>query len=207
MTKVSNAKIKSINLSNSMGFHMHITRSNQIRLQRLHIESPEDSPNTDGMHISQSNMVKVSRTMIRTGDDCISVGQGSVNVTMTKITCGPGHGISIGSLGKLPDEQDVQGVIVKNCTLLGTANGLRIKTYAGSSPSKASVMLFQDIVMHDVKNPIIVNQNYGSRSSKVRSIKGIGIPLCTSPSCAFSPVNLSIFGFRILHFFELKGMF
>lgn len=117
-------------------------------------------------------------------------------MTMTKITCGPGHGISIGSLGKRLNELDVQGVIVKNCTLIGTTNGLRIKTYEGSSPSKASVMLFQDIVMHDVKNPIVVDQNYGSRLSKVRSIvmiKGIRIPSCTSPSCAFSPLNCVFF--------------
>ncbi|KAL8481460.1 hypothetical protein ACS0TY_027824 [Phlomoides rotata] len=115
-------------------------------------------------------MVKVSRNSIRTGDDCISIGQGSINVTITKIRCGPGHGFSVGSLGKLADEKDVQGVIVKNCSLTGTMNvqdvsSFRIKTYPASSPSKASGMLFQDIVIQDVKNPIIIDQHYGSRSS------------------------------------------
>lgn len=75
---------------------------------------------------------------------------------------------SVGSLGKLPKELDVQGVIVKNCTLQGTTNGLRIKTYPASDPSRASGMLFQDIIMGNVENPIIIDQSYGTKSSKVR---------------------------------------
>lgn len=74
---------------------------------------------------------------------------------------------SIGSLGKLPDELDVKGLIVKNCTLVGTTNGLRIKTYPASEPSTVSGVLFQDILFENVKNPIIINQNYGSKSSEV----------------------------------------
>ncbi|KAL2506905.1 Pectin lyase-like superfamily protein [Abeliophyllum distichum] len=154
-----------------MGFHMHITNSNLFRAYRLSITSPADSPNTDGMHISHSNTVKISRTIIKTGDDCISIGQGATNLTIFKITCGPGHGISVGSLGKLPKEMDVQGVIVKNCTLVGTTNGLRIKTYPASDPSRATGMLFQDIIMDNVQNPIIIDQSYGTKSSKPSLVK------------------------------------
>lgn len=92
-TKVTNAKVKSINIINAMGFHMHITNSNLFRAYRLSITSPADSPNTDGMHISRSTNVKISRSIIKTGDDCISIGQGAINVTINQITCGPGHGI------------------------------------------------------------------------------------------------------------------
>ncbi|EYU45531.1 hypothetical protein MIMGU_mgv11b0237182mg, partial [Erythranthe guttata] len=83
----------------------------------------------------------------------VSIGQGSTNVchhrSITQLNCGPGHSISVGSLGKQPRELDVTGFIVKNCTLLGTTNGIRIKTYPASDPSKASGML----------NPIIIDQN------------------------------------------------
>lgn len=72
---------------------MHITNSANIRINGLHIFAPEDSPNTDGMHISKSIGVRVSKTVIRTGDDCISLGQGATNVNISKVTCGPGHGI------------------------------------------------------------------------------------------------------------------
>jgi galacturan 1,4-alpha-galacturonidase len=59
----------------------------------------------------------------------------------------------------------VRGITVKNCTLNNTDNGIRIKTYGGSPPSQASGILFQDIVMVRVKNPIIIDQSYGNKES------------------------------------------
>ncbi|KAG6597550.1 Exopolygalacturonase, partial [Cucurbita argyrosperma subsp. sororia] len=66
----------------------------------------------------------------------------------------------IGSLGKYPNEEDVRGIIVRNCTLINTDNGLRIKTWADSPPSAAVGILFQDINLINVKNPIIIDQQY-----------------------------------------------
>jgi hypothetical protein len=75
---------------------------------------------------------------------------------------------SVGSLGKYPDEKDVRGVVVTNCTLRNADNGVRIKTWGGSPPSQASNILFQDIIMDNVKRPIIIDQTYGSKSNSVR---------------------------------------
>lgn len=74
---------------------------------------------------------------------------------------------SVGSLGKYNNEEDVNGILVTNCTLLNTTNGLRIKTYAASQPSQALNITFKDITMDSVKNPIIIDQKYGSRESEV----------------------------------------
>ena len=76
---------------------------------------------------------------------------------------------SIGSLGKYQDEKDVVGIIVKNSTLLNTDNGLRIKTWPGSPPSEAKGILFQDIILKNVKNPIIIDQLYCPSGSACRS--------------------------------------
>lgn len=54
----------------------------------------------------------------------------------------------------------MNGVAVRNCTINGTTNGLRIKTWPTSYASSASNMMFEDIVMINVSNPIIVDQQY-----------------------------------------------
>ncbi|KAF5738732.1 exopolygalacturonase [Tripterygium wilfordii] len=73
--------------------------------------------------------------------------------------------------GKYPDEHLTSKVIVKNCTLLNTDNGVRIKTKAGSVRGQASGIIFQDIIMKDVRNPIIIDQNYESSKGKSSLVK------------------------------------
>ncbi|XP_050216086.1 exopolygalacturonase clone GBGE184-like [Mercurialis annua] len=165
---VSNGIIRQIKSVNPMGFHIGIVLSQNIIARNLHLNAPGDSPNTDGIHISQSNKVKIVRSVIATGDDCVGMIQGSTDITIKKVLCGPGHGISIGSLGKYQNEKDVRGVIVSNCTLRNTDNGIRIKTWGGSPPSQASSLIFQDIVMDNVRHPIIIDQSYGSKGSPSR---------------------------------------
>ncbi|XP_040999905.1 exopolygalacturonase-like [Juglans microcarpa x Juglans regia] len=164
--KVTGGVLRGITSLNSKGVHIFITNCDNIRVRKVNVIAPEDSPNTDGIHVSHSNNVKIARTVIRTGDDCISMIQGATNVAINKVACGPGHGISVGSLGKYPHEEDVRGIYVKNCTFTGTDNGVRIKTWPGSDLSAASGMLFQDLIMNNVKNPIIIDQGYcgGSKS-------------------------------------------
>ena len=72
---------------------MFITNSENIRVRKLHLIAPDDSPNTDGIHLSRSTNVRIIKSTIATGDDCISVGRGSMNVVINQIKCGPGHGI------------------------------------------------------------------------------------------------------------------
>ncbi|XP_065008398.1 exopolygalacturonase-like [Musa acuminata AAA Group] len=125
------------------------------------ISAPGDSPNTDGIHIADSTNIQVANSVIGTGDDCISIGSGCTNLTIFNVLCGPGHGISVGSLGKNAGEKDVIGLKVMQCNLTGTTNGMRIKTWQSSSSSlKATDFLFEHIIMNNVYNPIIIDQNY-----------------------------------------------
>ncbi|TYJ12444.1 hypothetical protein E1A91_A11G350700v1 [Gossypium mustelinum] len=97
------------------------------------------------------------------GDDCISIVNGSQNMQAMDITCGPGHGISIGSLGSKNSKAYVSGVTIDGAKLYGTANGVRIKTWQGGSGT-ASNIIFQNIEMYNVSNPIIIDQNYCDQS-------------------------------------------
>nr|CAD1833280.1 unnamed protein product [Ananas comosus var. bracteatus] len=160
LINIDGGRIADLAVQNSKGFHVAIQRSTSIAVHRLNISAPGNSPNTDGIHVSRSSHVNLTSLTVGTGDDCISIGPGSTNITVFNVTCGPGHGISVGSLGKYENEEDVAGVRVRNCTVVGTTNGVRIKTWPGSPPSAASDITFEDIVMHNVTRPIIIDQVY-----------------------------------------------
>lgn len=102
----------------------------------------------------------ISNARIETGDDCVSIGDGSQQIKVEKVTCGPGHGISIGSLGKYKNEKPVSGITVRNCTISNTMFGVRIKTWPDSTKGIATNMQFEGIVMNNVGTPILIDQQY-----------------------------------------------
>ncbi|KAE8704561.1 putative proline-rich receptor-like protein kinase PERK11-like [Hibiscus syriacus] len=167
--KVNNAIVNGIQSVNAKGFHMMISICDNLWIDDVTITAPDDSPNTDGIHMSKTNMLKITNSRIGTGDDCVSIIHGSTNITVENVDCGPGHGISIGSLGHYDSEADVFGITVRNCTFTDTDNGVRIKTYKSDSPSRASGIIYEDLVMKNVKNPIIIDQEYGRRGDSQHS--------------------------------------
>lgn len=54
----------------------------------------------------------------------------------------------------------MQNVTVKTVVFNATDNGLRIKTWARESNGFVKDVVFDDVIMRNVKNPIIVDQNY-----------------------------------------------
>ncbi|KAE9447459.1 hypothetical protein C3L33_20643, partial [Rhododendron williamsianum] len=62
-------------------------------------------------------------------DDCVSIGDFTSHLSITNVNCGPGHGISIGSLGKDGNFVQVENIHVSNSFFKGTTNGARIKTW------------------------------------------------------------------------------
>lgn len=157
---IENGTVEHIKSMNSKHFHFNILGCQNFKVKHVEIEAPAESPNTDGIHMGRCQGISIVNTTIRTGDDCISLGDGSSQVKIVDVTCGPGHGISVGSLGKYENEEPVTGLIVKRCKLSGTDNGVRIKTWPGMYATSVASMYFDDITMDNVSNPIIIDQMY-----------------------------------------------
>ncbi|XP_030512657.2 exopolygalacturonase-like [Rhodamnia argentea] len=157
---VDNALIHDVTTLDSKQFHVNVLGCKNVTFRHFTVTAPGDSLNTDGIHIGRSAGISIIDSNIKTGDDCVSVGDGSQQIFVTGVNCGPGHGISVGSLGKWKNEEPVVGVFVKNCTITGATNGVRIKTWPASPAGVASDMHFEDIQMNDVANPVLIDQGY-----------------------------------------------
>ncbi|KAL6553838.1 hypothetical protein OROMI_019511 [Orobanche minor] len=167
---VTNSKVHHLRSVNSKNTHINLFACSNINITQIRISAPANSPNTDGIRIGSSNTVKISNSIISTGDDCVSMVSGSRNIDISYVSCGPGHGISVGSLGKNHEKEYVVGVRVRNCSFVGTDNGVRIKTWAPSLSSLASNISFEDIVMRYARNPIVIDQQYCPYSSCMEGV-------------------------------------
>ncbi|KAM3750009.1 hypothetical protein ACB098_04G004800 [Castanea mollissima] len=156
----NNIVVRALTSLNSQLFHIVVNGCHNVKMQGVRVTAAGNSPNTDGIHVQLSSSVTILDSKIGTGDDCISIGPGTTNLWIENVACGPGHGISIGSLGKDLQEAGVKNVTVKTVTFTGTQNGLRIKSWGRPSNGFARNILFQHAVMMNVQNPIVIDQNY-----------------------------------------------
>ncbi|GJN22933.1 hypothetical protein PR202_gb10542 [Eleusine coracana subsp. coracana] len=160
----TNLRVQGLKIVNSQQIHMSVEDCTNVQLAGLSITASGTSPNTDGVHITRSRDVQVTNCKIKTGDDCISIENGTHNLHVSKVVCGPGHGISIGSLGDDNSRAEVSGITIDSVQLYGTTNGARIKTYQGGT-GYARDITFQNMVMDNVQNPIIIDQNYCDKAT------------------------------------------
>ncbi|RZC20558.1 Polygalacturonase [Glycine soja] len=139
--------VENLSIENAQQIHVSFQDSVNIKVSGLTVTAPEDSPNTDGIHVTNTQNIQISSSVIGTGDDCISIVHGSKDVEATDITCGPGHGISIGSLGSGKSKEFVSGIRVNRAKIFGTKNGVRIKTWQLSRKSAIQIknVLYQNI--------------------------------------------------------------
>ncbi|KAE9594879.1 hypothetical protein Lal_00013237 [Lupinus albus] len=155
----SNLVLKGLRIQNSPQFHVKFDGCQGVLIEELSLYSPKLSPNTDGIHLGNTKGVGIYNTIISNGDDCISIGPGCSDVDIKGVTCGPSHGISIGSLGVHNSQACVSNLTVRDTNIRESDNGLRIKTWQGGTGS-VTRLKFENIQMENVRNCIIIDQYY-----------------------------------------------
>jgi hypothetical protein len=167
--------IQNVTLSNSPMFHIAIGGSaGNSTVQGVTVLAPSSSANppshnTDACDVSGTNIL-VQNCNISTGDDDFTCGGGTSGVLLTNNTYGNGHGISIGSY---TDDGGVSNITVINCTMNGTANGIRIKSDNDRGGLVQNIS-YDNISMTNVDFPIQVYSYYNE----------VGTPSSTSPQTA-----------------------
>ncbi|KAI3876401.1 hypothetical protein MKW98_021253 [Papaver atlanticum] len=154
-------QFRDITVQNSGMFHVTLLKLEGFEAYNIKINSPEDSPNTDGIHLQDVKQVTIADSQFRGGDDCVSIGDRSSFVYVRNCHCGPGHGVSIGSLGKNGAQADVEEIHVEKIEFVGTMFGARIKTYQGGKGYCRKIS-YKNSNFTNVMNPIFIDQFYWS---------------------------------------------
>ena len=157
---VNDTRAQGLRLIDSKNAHVIIYGCNNMIMSNINISAPGDSPNTDGIKIALSQNIKIVQSNISTGDDCVALLEGAKFIEISNVACGPGHGISIGSLARTEDAEEMTGIVVKNCSFHNTKNGVRLKTWASPYTGEVSNLVYENIVMNNVENPILIDQEY-----------------------------------------------
>ncbi|WP_184547870.1 glycoside hydrolase family 28 protein [Mucilaginibacter sp. FT3.2] len=149
-----NAKIMGITIQNAPNVHIGVGRKcNMVNISGVTINSPSNSPNTDGIDTWSPN-VSITNCHISCGDDNIAVDSYSAYINIKGCTFGTGHGCSIGSY-----TTDVHDINVDSCIFNSTTTGVRIKSNRGRSGIVQNIT-YSNITMTNVANAINITCYY-----------------------------------------------
>jgi polygalacturonase len=146
-------------LRNSPNFHVSVDRSNGFTAWGVKILTPRTARNTDGIDPSSSSNVTITHSFIATGDDNVAIKAGgngpSKHITVADNHFYSGHGMSIGS----ETNGGVSAIRVRNLTIDGADNGIRIKSDR-SRGGLVEDVIYENVCLREVKNPIVLTTAY-----------------------------------------------
>lgn len=156
---VHNFTMYQITLRNSPQWHVHVDHSNGFTAWGVKIMTPGTARNTDGIDPGSSTNVTITHCYIHDGDDDVAVGSGggvpASHISIIDNHFYTGHGMSIGS----GTSGGVNHMLVKNLTIDGAQNGIRIK----SDPSRGGLVhdiTYENVCIRNVTNPIVLTPHY-----------------------------------------------
>lgn len=172
LTKGERHLFRNFKLLNSPGTNLTLGQSGNASHFTVHnvtIKAPKSgtggSHNTDGIPI-WGPYANIYDCYIDTGDDNVVCDSNSRYIHAWSITCGAGHGMSIGSY-----TEKTHHIIYEGIDFQGTETGFRIKTsndrsgndYAGTSDNgSVHDLIFRNSKMDGVLSPIVLTCLYDS---------------------------------------------
>jgi polygalacturonase len=164
INKCQRVLIQNVLLENAAKMHIAFKGSDgNVTIQGITINTPGNSPNTDGIDLIGTNCL-VQNCSISDGDDNIALGSSSSvssDTLVTNCTFGTGHGVSIGS----NTQGGVSNLDVVNCSFNGTVYGIRMKSDTNSSGGSgqggvAQNLTYANITMTNILDAAIVIYSY-----------------------------------------------
>ncbi|XP_063216699.1 endo-polygalacturonase-like isoform X2 [Bacillus rossius redtenbacheri] len=152
-----------ITIKNGPNFQVVVSQTYGFTAWGVTIDTPASARNTDGIDPAGSQNVTITHCSISTGDDNVAIkgGNGAARyMSITNNHFGRGHGMSIGSETK----DGVSDITVDTLTLVGSDNGLRIKSDR-SRGGLVTGVTYSNVCMQKVAHPIILDTEYSHTAS------------------------------------------
>jgi polygalacturonase len=158
-------RVEGVTIQNSPFWQLVPYYCDDVLIRNVRILAPYSSPNTDAVDPFSSSNVRIDHLYADTGDDNIAIKSGAIdspggddpsrNITISDCTFLHGHGLSIGS--ELAG--GASNILAERIHFNGTDNGIRVKA-ARDRGNEVFNLVFRDIDMKDVKNPLVVSEYY-----------------------------------------------
>ena len=158
-------RIEGVTIQNSPMWQVVPYYSDGVVIRNVRILAPQHSPNTDAIDPFSSSNILIDHVYSDVGDDNVAIKSGPINspgpddpsknITITDCTFMHGHGLSIGS----ELSGGAQNIRAERISFEGTDNGIRVKANRDRGHDVGN-LIFRDITMKDVKNPIIISEYY-----------------------------------------------
>ena len=165
-----NVRIEGVTIQNSPMWQIVPYYSDDVIIRNVRVLAPQHSPNTDAVDPFSSSNIRIDHLYADTGDDDIAIKSGAINspggdepsrdITITDCTFLHGHGLSIGS----EIAGGAHNITAERIHFEGTDNGIRVKANRDRG-NDVSNLVFRDIDMKDVKNPLVISEYYPAHSS------------------------------------------
>jgi polygalacturonase len=158
-------RVEGVTIQNSPMWQLVPYYSDDVVIHNIRVLAPQHSPNTDAVDPFSSSNVRIDHLYADTGDDDIAIKSGAIDspggddpsrdIAISDCTFLHGHGLSIGS----EIAGGARNILAERIHFDGTDNGIRVKDNRDRG-NDVSNLVFRDIDMKDVKNPLVISEYY-----------------------------------------------